>query len=130
MPLVRIELLAGKTSTYKMAIMDSIHKSLVDVLKIPNEDRIQKLYELTSENFKISPTMTDNAVFIEITMFKGRTYKSKKNLYQAIVKNLNDWPGITGSDIFIVLHEEPRENWGIRGGKPATEVNFNFAIDV
>lgn len=130
MPLVRIEILSGKTQEYKKAVMNGVHKALVDVLKIPAQDRMQKLYELDAENFETLPVMTDQATLIEITMFKGRTYDSKKNLYQAIINNLQASPGIKKEEVFIVLHEEPLENWGIRGGKPASEIDFNFDIKV
>ncbi|HCS20286.1 MAG TPA: hypothetical protein DIW47_06940 [Bacteroidetes bacterium] len=33
-------------------------------------------------------------------------------------------------DITIVVYELPMENWGIRGGKPANEVNLGFKVDV
>lgn len=130
MPLVKVEILCGKTAHYKTSILDSIHKAMVDVLKIPDYDRMQRLYELSPDNFETIPSMTDSAVFIEITMFKGRTYQCKKDLYQAIVNNLKCSPGIVETDVFIVLREEPLENWGIRGGKPASEVNFDFKIEV
>lgn len=130
MPLVRIEMLEGKTLEYKRETMASIHKALVEALRIPEQDQMQKLYELKTENFITVPDMTDDAIFIEISMFKGRSRECKKNLYQAIVKNLKHSPGISETDVFIVLHEEPLENWGIRGGKSAAEVNFNFDIEV
>ncbi len=63
-------------------------------------------------------------------MFKGRSIEAKKQLFQAIVDNLAKNPGIEGGDIIIVLHEPPLENWGIRGGKPASEVDIGFRIDV
>jgi hypothetical protein len=30
----------------------------------------------------------------------------------------------------ITLHELPRENWGIRGGQAATDVDLGFKVDV
>jgi hypothetical protein len=30
----------------------------------------------------------------------------------------------------IVLLEPPLENWGIRGGRPASEVDLGFKIDI
>jgi phenylpyruvate tautomerase PptA (4-oxalocrotonate tautomerase family) len=38
--------------------------------------------------------------------------------------------GIQGTDIMIVINEPPLENWGVAGGKPASEVDFGFKIDV
>jgi phenylpyruvate tautomerase PptA (4-oxalocrotonate tautomerase family) len=31
-----------------------------------------------------------------------------------------------GNNITIVIHESPLENWGIRGGRPASEVDLGF----
>ena len=33
-------------------------------------------------------------------------------------------------DITIVLHEVPTQNWGIRGGQPASEVDLGFEVKV
>jgi phenylpyruvate tautomerase PptA (4-oxalocrotonate tautomerase family) len=63
-------------------------------------------------------------------MFKGRSFEAKKALYAAIVRNLEANPGIPGGDVSIVIHEPPLENWGIRGGKPASEVDLGFNIYV
>lgn len=73
---------------------------------------------------------TEQFTLIEITAFKGRSGEAKKLLYQAIVRNLKVDPGISGDDIMIIIHEPPLENWGIRGGKPANEVNLGFDIEV
>lgn len=91
---------------------------------------MQRLYELEKENFEIAPTKTEQFTLIEITAFKGRSLEAKKRLYAAIVDNLEKEPGIKGTDITIVIHEPPLDNWGIWGGKPASEVNLGFKIDV
>ncbi|MEW6726592.1 MAG: tautomerase family protein [Bacillota bacterium] len=130
MPLVRIEMRAGKPAAYKKAVLDGVHEALVQAIKIPDHDRNQRLYELDADHFEISPTKSENAVIIEIVMFKGRSAEAKKRLFQAVVANLGKNPGIDGNDIIIVLHEPPLENWGIRGGKPADEVDLGFDIKV
>ena len=54
---------------------------------------------------------------------------AKRALYQAIVRNLAvlDVPPL---DIKITLIETPPENWGVRGGMPASEIDLGFKIDV
>jgi phenylpyruvate tautomerase PptA (4-oxalocrotonate tautomerase family) len=37
---------------------------------------------------------------------------------------------IQPNDILIVLQEPPLENWGIRGGHPANEIDIGFELDV
>lgn len=115
---------------YKKAVLDGIHSALVEAFEIPDHDRMQRLYELDRENFETSPTKTDQYILIEITAFKGRSLEAKKRLYTAVVNNLVKAPGIRGNDITIVIHEPPLENWGIWGGKPASEVDLGFKINV
>lgn len=130
MPQVKIEIIKGKSVEYKKAILDGVHSALVEAFKIPEYDRFQRLYELEPSSFEISENKTQNFTLIEIIILKGRSIEAKKKLYQAIVKNLAETPGIDGQDIVIVLHEPPLENWGVRGGKPASEVDFGFKLDV
>jgi phenylpyruvate tautomerase PptA (4-oxalocrotonate tautomerase family) len=130
MPLVKIEILEGKPQEHKKAILDGVHQALVDTLMIPDSDRFQRLYELPLSDFEFPPDRSENVTIIEITMFKGRTLETKTALYQAIVDNLENKPGITGFDVMIILLEPPLENWGVRGGKPASEIDFGFKIDI
>ncbi|MGZ7136431.1 MAG: tautomerase family protein [Methanobacterium sp.] len=128
-PLVKIEILKGKSEEYKKALLDGIHDALVESIKIPDNDRFQRLYELEEDNFEYPDTKTDDVTIIEIVMFQGRSIDSKKALYESIKCKLDLDPGIDGEDITIVLHEPPLENWGIRG-KPASEVDLGFNINV
>lgn len=129
-PLVRIEIRKGKSKDYKKAVLDGVHDALVKSMKIPEHDRFQRIYELEDENFEAPLNKTDNITLIQITLFKGRTIEAKKSLYKTINKNLAENPGIPGDDITIVLIEPSLENWGVRGGKPANEVDLGFDIEV
>ncbi len=52
MPLVKVEIYQGKSEEYKRALLDGIHAALVAAFKIPIDDRNQRLYELSEENFE------------------------------------------------------------------------------
>lgn len=129
-PLVKVEIVEGKSEAYKQALMDGVHDALVEAIKIPDHDRFQRLYELDKSSFEFPENKTDKVTLIEITMFRGRSIESKKELYRLITDKLSENPGIDGNDIVIVLLEPPLENWGIRGGKPASEVDLGFNIEV
>ncbi len=75
------------------------------------------------------PGRSESYTLVEITLFSGRSLDAKRTLYQAIVRNLGAL-GIAPADIFIILHEVPLENWGIRGGVPASEAELGFRVDV
>ncbi|MBI5459851.1 tautomerase family protein [Methanobacterium sp.] len=130
MPLVKIEIRKGFSLEYKKAILDGVHQALVDALGIPDRDRFQRIYELDKGDFECPPDRSHAVTMIQITMFPGRSFEAKKKLYQNIIQNLGENPGIVGNDIMIILLEPPMENWGIRGGQPACEVDFEFKIDV
>src|SRR3972149_9088034 len=127
MPLVRIEIRRGRTPAEKRALMEAIHSALVEALQIPDWDRTERLIEHEAEDFEIPPGKTERYTLIEITMFPGRSLDAKRRLYRALVQNLGAL-GIAASDTFLVLHEPPMENWGIRGGGPASEVNLGYFV--
>jgi phenylpyruvate tautomerase PptA (4-oxalocrotonate tautomerase family) len=129
MPLVTITMIQGKTRELKKSILDAVHDSLVAAFKIPDHDRNQRIIEIQSDSFEYASGKTENFVTIELTIFPGRSLQAKKTLYQEIVSRLQRI-GIQGDDILIVLNEPPLENWGIRGGYPASEVEIGFKINV
>ncbi len=129
MPLVTITVMKGKSKEFKKAIMAEVHEALVVAFKIPDYDRNQRMIEIEPENFEYPAGTTESFITIEMTVFPGRTLHAKKTLYNEIVARLRKLK-VPPSDIFIILHEPPLENWGIRGGYPASEVNIGFGIDV
>jgi phenylpyruvate tautomerase PptA (4-oxalocrotonate tautomerase family) len=130
MPLVKVEMRTGKSAAYKKAVLDAVHRALVDSFKIPEDDRNQRLYELDPEHFEYSAGKTEDCVIVELTVFKGRSLDAKRQLYKAIADNLGQAVGLKRTDVLIVLNEQPLDNWGVRGGVPASEANLGYKIDV
>lgn len=127
MPIVHVHVATGRGSAEKKAILDGVHAALVEAFRIPEHDRNQILHEHAPDHFESrhGPGFT----LVEATVFPGRTPEAKKRLYAAIVRNL-EAAGIAPEKVMIVLHEPPLEDWGLRGGKPATELSFGFKLDV
>lgn len=130
MPLVKVEMRKGKSADYKTALLDGIHQALMDSFKVPKDDRLQRLYELDAENLRTSAGKTEDFILIELTVFKGRSLEAKRNLYKNIVDNLERALGMKRTDILIVLHESPLENWGVHGGVPASEANLGLNLNI
>ena len=129
MPEVRIEVRRGRSALEKKALLEGVHSALVEAFGIPDHDRIQRLYELPEDCFEIPPGKTGAFTLVEITAFPGRSLEAKRRLYAAIVRNLGNL-GIDPYDILTILREPPMENWGIRGGKPASEVELGFEVEI
>jgi len=129
MPLVKIETRKFWPASQKLEIMEAVHSAMREALKIPENDRDIRFHAYHPEDYQVSPDKTQRYTLVEITLFTGRSLQAKKELYQGIVTNLGKL-GILASDVFIVLHEIPLENWGIRGGIPASEVDLGFNVGV
>jgi phenylpyruvate tautomerase PptA (4-oxalocrotonate tautomerase family) len=129
MPLIKIETRKSWSFSQKKEIMEAIHSAMRKTLKIPDNDRDIRFHEYHPEDFQVAPDKTENYILVEIAMFTGRSLQTKKELYQGIVANLGK-SGIRPGDVFIVLHDVPLENWGIRGGIPASEVDMGFKVGI
>lgn len=130
MPLVRIDVAKGWSKKKKKTMLEIAHRSLVDALRIPENDRNQRLMEYDKDLFEIPEGKTRKFTVMEITLFAGRSMDAKRNLYRLVAERFEKELGVTGNDLMVVLHEVPAENWGIRGGKPASEVDLGFKINV
>lgn len=129
MPLAKIEVRKNRPTAEVAALMEAVYQAQREALKVPEGDRQIRYIEHKPEHFAVPLGKTDNYTLVEITLFPGRSLDAKRRLYQSIVKRFGEL-GIAPSDVFIVLNEPPLENWGIRGGVPASEVELGFNLKV
>ena len=127
MPLVKIELKKGREKSELIKIKDVVMDAIVEGLKLPSDDRNIRVMEYEEEFFTLN---NPYEILIEITMFSGRTVDTKKKLYKTIVERVESTKLLKKENIFIVLNEQSLENWGIKGGTIATEVNLGFKVDI
>jgi len=115
MPLVKIEMLKGKSIEYKQTVLDSIHEALVTSLSIEDWDRFQRIIEYDRSAFEFPSFKSDNFMLIELTLFPGRTKSQKSAAISTITRLLADRLALDPGDVFIVINEPPLENWGMGG---------------
>jgi 4-oxalocrotonate tautomerase family enzyme len=127
MPLVKIDLKKGKPREFVIGFMDAVFASMLDVLHIPNDDKNIRVAEFEPDFFISKPPYE---YFIEIIMFAGRTKETKSKLFKAIVEQLLEKLQVDPKTVFILINEQPLENWGVRGGFSATDIQFDFKIDI
>ena len=128
MPNTKIETRAGWVTDAR-ALIDAVQAALREALQLPEWDRTLRLIEHEADHFAVPPGRGPRYTLVEVTMFSGRSLAAKRALYQAIVRNLGAL-GVPATDVKITLIEVPPENWGIRGGQPASEVDLGFEIKV
>jgi len=110
-------------------IIEAVQEALLSSLKLPDYDR-DVVLDLYDADTRIVPTgRSDRYTRIEIMMFSGRSMDAKRLLYKSLVARLSEL-GVPENEIKIVLLEVPAENWGLRGGLPASEIDLGFKVDV
>ena len=113
----------------ELAIIEAVQSALFNPLKIPDWDR-DVVIDTYDAKHRIVPTgRSDRYTRIEVTMFTGRTIEAKRALYKSVVRNLAAL-GVPETEIKIIMLEVPAENWGLRGGLPASEIDLGFKIDI
>ncbi|TPG61814.1 tautomerase family protein [Ewingella americana] len=122
MPLVRVDMIEGKPSTFRKAIGDVIYNALRSHLNVPENDRFIIFAEHTPEEMMISPDYlgierTQNCIIVQLTLNSGRTLEMKKAFYHAVAYGLHEQTGMRLEDVFISLVEVPKENWSFGNGE-------------
>jgi phenylpyruvate tautomerase PptA (4-oxalocrotonate tautomerase family) len=112
----------------KKKLCQDLHEMMQHVLRIKEYDRLIVLDE-RPDNFYQPLNTEGKYALIEISLFAGRKAETKRRLYQEIA-NLFDRLGVNKFNTRIILYEIQRENWGIRGGKAANDVNLGFDTNV
>jgi phenylpyruvate tautomerase PptA (4-oxalocrotonate tautomerase family) len=129
MPFAKIEVRRSRPEAEVQALIQAAYLAQREALLVPEDDRQIRYIEHKPEHFAVPTDKTENFTFVEILLFPGRSLEAKRKLYASIVRRFGEL-GIAPTDVFIVLHEPPMDNWGIRGGQPASEVNLGFRLDV
>ena len=113
----------------ELEIIAAVQASLNTSLKVPDWDR-DIVLDLYGDKRRIVPTgRSERYTRVEIEMFSGRSIEAKRALYGSVVQNLVAL-GVPATEIKIILLEVPAQNWGLRGGLPASEINLGFKVDV
>lgn len=128
MPLVRIDMPAGKSAEYKRAISDVVYEAITGVLKAPEGDRFHVITEHQPETLFIDRNFlgierTAEALMIQVTLRHGRTREIKQAFFKFIADGLNERTGIRREDVIINLVEDSLEDWSFGNGEAQYVLN-------
>jgi phenylpyruvate tautomerase PptA (4-oxalocrotonate tautomerase family) len=120
MPLIHINLRAGKPETYRQAIFDGLYRAIREALNVPEDDQFMTMTEHEAANFRTGTAYgvarSDDVVYIRIIVFDTRTAEQKKALFKLTAELLGKDPGIRPEDIFITILPSAKENWSVGHG--------------
>lgn len=95
MPLVRIDLLEGKTAEYRGQVGQVIYKAMLEILDVPKDDRFQIMTEHPKDGLQFDLSYlgihrTDDCIFVQITLNSGRSVEQKQRFYKAVADGLHE----------------------------------------
>jgi len=122
MPLVRVDLVQGKSADYRKAIGEVIYDAMIKTINVPKDDRFQVITEHPAGGLVFDPTYlgiqrTADCIFIQVTLNEGRTVEMKRAFYKAIADGLHDRLKLRREDVVINLVEVKKENWSFGNGE-------------
>lgn len=122
MPLVRIDLVEGKSQEYRVEIGQIVYGAMLDVLGVPKEDRFQVITEHSKTGLQFDRDYlgihrSDDCIFLQITLNSGRTLEMKKLFYKAVADGLHEKLKVRREDVLINLVEVAKENWSFGNGE-------------
>lgn len=131
MPHFQVEIARTLVPADEVALLEAVHGALVDAFKIPAKDRTGRLLVHEPHRLATSPTsqQPELATIVVIDAFTGRSLDAKRALFAGIVERLEAL-GVPRAEVSILLRESPRENWGIRGGQSAADLDLGFTVEV
>lgn len=121
MPLVRIDLMRGKTVEFRRKVGEIVYQTMMDTLNVPSRDNFHIITEhrnhsLVYDAQYLNIQRTNGIIIIQITLNEGRTVELKKAFYKQLAERLHAELDIRMEDIFINLVEVKKENWSFGNG--------------
>ena len=121
MPLIRVDMIEGRSPDEIKELLDTTHRMLVSVLKIPQRDRYQIVHEHPTSHFVVEDTglgiqRTRKCVVIQVTT-RPREREAKETFYRLLCRELERACGISPSDVVVSIVTNSDEDWSFGNGR-------------
>ncbi|MBQ0816851.1 MAG: tautomerase family protein [Hyphomicrobiaceae bacterium] len=121
MPLLRFDLIEGRTDAEMKALLDAAHRAMLAAFEVPERDRYQIVHEhkptrMIVEDTGLSIPRTDKVVFLQVTS-RPRKRKQKEAFYRLLCEELEKACDIAPSDVVVSIVENDDEDWSFGLGR-------------
>ena len=121
MPLLRFDLIEGRTDAEMKALLDAAHRAMLAAFEVPERDRYQIVHEhkptrMIVEDTGLSIPRTDKVVFLQVTS-RPRKRKQKEAFYRLLCEELEKACDIAPSDVVVSIVENDNEDWSFGLGR-------------
>ncbi len=121
MPLLRFDLVEGRTDAELKALLDATHRAMLAAFKVPPGDRYQIVNEHAASRMLIEDTglgiaRSEKIVFLQVTT-RPRPRAMKEEFYRLLVDELETCCGIASSDVVVSMVSNTDEDWSFGYGR-------------
>ena len=121
MPLLRIDVIEGRSEDELKKLLDAIHGAMLAAFKVPERDRYQIVHEHPATKMIVEDTglgipRTDGVVMVQVTT-RPRTQLEKQTFYELLVRELDRCCGVKPSDVFVSITQNADEDWSFGYGR-------------
>ncbi len=121
MPLLRFDLIEGRTDVEVKTLLDAAHRAMLAAFKVPERDRYQIVQEHKRRHMIVEDTglgieRTDKVVVVQVTS-RPRTREQKETFYRLLCEELERACGITPTDVMVSIVENTDEDWSFGLGR-------------
>jgi phenylpyruvate tautomerase PptA (4-oxalocrotonate tautomerase family) len=122
MPLLRFDLIEGRSAAELMALLDAAHRAMLAAFEVPERDRYQIVTEHPRAHMIVEDTglgfvRSDKLVVVQVTTRKRRTKKQKEAFYRLLCEELERTCGISPYDVMVTMVENGDEDWSFGQGR-------------
>jgi hypothetical protein len=120
-PLLRFDLIEGRSESEITKILEVTHEVLLETLKVPKHDRYQVVHEHKRPRMILEDTglgffRSDNMILLQVTS-RPRTREMKEAFYSLLVKRLYSSCEISPHDVIVNFVTNTDEDWSFGAGR-------------
>jgi len=121
MPLLRIDVIEGRSSAELKELLDAIHSAMLAAFKVPERDRYQIVHQHPAAEMRIEDTglgipRTEQIVMVQVTT-RPRSQLEKQSFYELLCQELHRHCGVESSDVVISITQNADEDWSFGYGR-------------
>jgi phenylpyruvate tautomerase PptA (4-oxalocrotonate tautomerase family) len=121
MPLVRIDVIEGRSETELKELLDAIHSATLAAFKVPERDRYQIIHEHPAAEMRIEDTglgipRSERIVMVEVTT-RPRSRLEKRDFYELLCQELLRRCEVKASDVVVSITQNADEDWSFGYGR-------------
>jgi hypothetical protein len=121
MPLLRFDLVAGRSPSELRALLDAAHEAMLAAFEVPPGDRYQVVHEhppghMVVEDTGLGIPRSDDRVLLQVTT-RPRSREMKEAFYRLLCERLHARCGIPPSDVVVSMVTNADEDWSFGHGR-------------